>query len=88
MIVLAISAAAMLVVASLTGRALARARELYSVPFAPADLSPAPTNRLGAALRGPALPRSGSSRWPSAERRVVELVPNEILAAQAACSNN
>ncbi len=86
MIVLAFSTAAMLVVASLTGRALARAREAYSVEFIPVATSRS-TSRARPAMRGGNFSAKGSPRWSADDTWLIDLIPN-VLARDAVRYNN
>jgi hypothetical protein len=79
MIVLALSAAAMLVVASLTGRALAKARDEWSVEFVqdPPKLQDA-ANRV--IPRGP--------RWSVPHDRTVAVIESEMATVEVVLSTN
>ena len=79
MIVLALSAAAMLVVASMTGRALAKARDEWSVEFVqdPPQLQDAAARTIS---RGP--------RWSVSNNRIANLIESEVSTAGANWRNN
>ena len=79
MIVLALSAAAMLVVASLVGRALARARDEWSIEFVenPPKLQDAAARTVP---RGP--------RWSVSNDRIVELIEGEMAVVEVVYSGN
>ena len=81
MIILALSTAAMLVVASFTGRALAKARERYSVEFVPPTKAFHTVNRVNAVLRN-------ARRWTAEDTRLVDLMSFDVMAAGTPRSSN